>query len=353
MSTQTTFEKNEPVVSNSGLILAGVLAAAGIAAWIYQLIRGMQVTGISQQVVWGLYIAAFFTAAGGGAGLLALIGLSEFKPLLSLDMKIRLLSLTLAAYVIAGLLITMDVGSPMNLWRLLLVLPKSMMSWDLWIFAVSALITLYYLFKVRKADSLQPLKGLGILAIILAAALVTVEGWMISTLAAHPFWGSGMTVVSFLAGAVIAGLGLALLVLPKEGFLKSAFTGMLILNAVLVLAEVLTGLLAKTPLTHGEINLILTSPISIFFWFQMIFGLVVPLYLLLKNRLAWAGGLAITGILAEKVWLLAAGQAQPWMPGPESIYLPSWLEFIAVIGIAALGVPLFKLFQRWAAPANK
>ena len=77
MTTSTvSVKKVNPV-----LIVAILLALAGIVAWIYQLIVGMQATGLGQQIVWGLYISAFFTAVGAGAALLALTGVSEFVPL--------------------------------------------------------------------------------------------------------------------------------------------------------------------------------------------------------------------------------------------------------------------------------
>ena len=72
--------KPQPGVQSIGWIAAGVLAVIGLAAWIYQLIAGMEVTGLGQQVVWGAYIAAFFTAAGAGAGLLALAGVNAYRP---------------------------------------------------------------------------------------------------------------------------------------------------------------------------------------------------------------------------------------------------------------------------------
>ena len=51
MKTSTTFKAT-----------AGVLAAltvAGVAAWIYQLVNGLGVTGMSNSTSWGLYITCF------------------------------------------------------------------------------------------------------------------------------------------------------------------------------------------------------------------------------------------------------------------------------------------------------
>jgi Ni/Fe-hydrogenase subunit HybB-like protein len=49
------------------------------------------------------------------------------------------------------------------------------------------------------------------------------------------------------------------------------------------------------------------------------------------------------GVLAEKVWLLAAGQAEPWLALPQGSYFPTWVEFLAVIGAISLGVIIYLL----------
>ena len=53
----------------------------------------METTGLGQQVVWGLYIAGFFTAMGAGAVLICLAGLSEFSPRIPADRRRSLLLL--------------------------------------------------------------------------------------------------------------------------------------------------------------------------------------------------------------------------------------------------------------------
>ena len=58
-------------------------ALVGFVLWGFQVIKGMGEDGLNQQVVWGLYIAAFFTVAGAAARLLGLVGLSEFYPVIA------------------------------------------------------------------------------------------------------------------------------------------------------------------------------------------------------------------------------------------------------------------------------
>ena len=106
MTTSTdTMNKVNPI-----LIIAILLALIGIGAWVYQLVAGMKVTGLGHQIVWGLYIAAFFTAVGAGAGVLVLTGVSEYVPLIPAVERVRVLYLSLASLVVGGLLITLDVG---------------------------------------------------------------------------------------------------------------------------------------------------------------------------------------------------------------------------------------------------
>jgi molybdopterin-containing oxidoreductase family membrane subunit len=335
-------ERKASSTPTAELIFLGLLALAGISVWIYQLSQGMQVTGLGQQVVWGLYIGAFFVAVGAGAGILALTGLSEFRPILPTAMRLQALTLALAAFVVGGLLIAMDVGNPMQLWRIVSAFRfKSMMTWDFWLLAVSGVVTVIYLLQARTA---QPLKAVGAISVLVSLAVVMVEGWMLSVQAARPLWGSGLTVVSFLVGAAIAGLGLAAFAFPQAGDnLRSFLTGTITISLVLVIAEVLTDLLSGELRTAAETRLLLTGAPALWFWFQLIIGLIVPLVILIRGGSpALAGVLALLGVLAEKVWLLAVGQAEPWVALPTGSYFPSWVELVGVVGMIALGVLIYR-----------
>ena len=46
----------------------GVLVAAGVACWVYQLMNGLGVTGMSNANSWGLYIICFMFMVGLSAG---------------------------------------------------------------------------------------------------------------------------------------------------------------------------------------------------------------------------------------------------------------------------------------------
>jgi molybdopterin-containing oxidoreductase family membrane subunit len=343
MATTTIRKETKRAAPPTNLIVSAILAVIGIAAWIYQLSAGMRVTGLGQQVVWGLYIAGFFTAVGTGAGLLALAGINEFLPESNPADRRRELSLALASFIVGGVLIVMDVGSPLQIWRIITAARfTSMMTWDFWLLAAGGLITLIYLAQARRVGAHR---GMGVLAILAALAVVVVEGWMMAVLAARPMWTGGLTVFSFLLSAIIAGLGLGLLTLEGKTRLRGWLGMALGANLVLVLAEVLTGLLAG----GDETLLLLTGSAAPAFWIHLVAGLILPLGLIIAGAsLPLAGVLAVVGVLAEKVWMLAAGQAFPWLELPVGRYAPSWVEFVALIGTAGLGVFLYLIIEQVA-----
>jgi molybdopterin-containing oxidoreductase family membrane subunit len=326
--------------SNVALIVTILLALAGIGAWIYQLIVGMQTTGLGQQVVWGLYIAAFFTAVGAGAGLLALTGVSEFIPFFPVTSRARNLVLALTSFIIGALLIAIDVGNPIQIWRVITAFRfSSSMVWDFWLLIAAGVVALIYLLVGKGA---KPQTVLAILGILAGVAVVVTESWMLSMEAAHahPLWGSGLIVINFLLGAVIAGMSIAFIAGSTDIRFISWLQVALWLSLAFVLLETVTGLVSES----DEIGLILIGSAAPAFWLQVILGLLLPIVLLMRKTYLWlAGILAIFGVVAERLWTLAAGQAIPRQALPQGVYFPSFVELISVIGLIAIGMLIYRL----------
>ena len=325
-----------------------LIAAAGLGAWIYQLSQGMRVTGLSQQVVWALYIAAFFCAVGSGAGLLFLVGLSEWKALIPAGKKRLGLMAALASFIAGTLLIMLDVGNPLQVWRIITAGRfTSMMTWDFWLLIVAGITALVYLFQGAKAGGG---KLLGILAMVTAAAVVVVEGWMLSSTSARPLWAGGATVVSFLLGALSGGLALWILVEKDQpaAAVLGWFRVALIASLVMVAAEVVTRVVGSEPRSASDVaNLVLSGTAAPAFWFHILAGLALPLALLIPGRYAKpAAALALAGLLAEKIWMLVAGQATPWLQLPAGTYFFTWVELVTVAGVIAICVLVFLGLQR-------
>jgi len=330
------------------VILLAVIAVAGLGAWIFQLTLGMHVTGLSQQVVWALYIAAFFSAVGAGAGLLFLVGLSEFKAFIPAEKRRLGLMAALASFIAGALLIMLDVGNPLQVWRIITAGRfSSMMTWDFWLLVVAGVVTLAYLFLGAKAGGS---KLMGILAMVAAAAVVVVEGWMLTSLSARPMWGGGATVISFLLAALVGGL--ALWILADAGKPDKAITSWLqvalLASLIVVVAEVVTRVVGGSPRSVEEVaNLALNGSAAPIFWFHLLIGLALPLALLSTSRYArLIAVLGLLGILAEKSWMLVAGQATPWLQLPEGTYFFTWVELLTVAGVAAIGALVYLGLQK-------
>jgi molybdopterin-containing oxidoreductase family membrane subunit len=346
--TTTTMEKKGVGFPLVGWIVLAVLAVAGLAAWGYQIAGGMADVGLGQQVVWGLYIAGFFTAAGAGAGLLFFAGYSEFRELISRGERFKVLSMGLVSFILAGILILMDLGGPLGAWRIAFSGKwTSLMVWDFYLLIGAGIIALIAWFLARSGNGN---KALGLLGMAFAVGLVVVEAWMLASQAAHPFWGGGLIVISFLLSAAIGAVGLAMFTLDEKRIagLKNCLTYVLVGSLVLVAAEILTEALAGEPRTKEVVKLVVASPL---FWLHIVIGIVIPLVLVLgksvsRTQALIAGALAIFGVLMEKTWVLAAGQAQPWLDLEVGSYFPTWIEIVGVVGMVALGIVLYLVTLR-------
>ncbi len=332
-------------------IVLAVIGIGGMAlSWGLQLAQGMGITGLGEQVVWGLYIAGFFTAMGAGAALVVLTAISEFAPVLPLVRRRQALLLAIASFVVGALLIAMDVGNPLNLWRILTAGRfTSLMTWDFLTLIVTGVLALIYLAVAWKEDGTSvTTRFVGIVTALAAGMLVIVEGWMLGTLTARPLWTGSLTVVNFAVLGMVAGVALAILSwaesTPK---LATLLTTGLWVAIGLLFVELMTVLINGTARPNPEVGLSLSGNLSATLRIYFIIGLVLPLAILYWRKDAlWlriAAGLAVFGVLAEKLWLLTAGQALPWLPLPQGAYAPSWIEIIGIVGAIALSILIYRL----------
>lgn len=342
-----TIEKNRSDSSVAALVAAVILSIIGVAAWVYQLTEGMKITALNQQVVWGLYIAAFFAAVGAGATILFLRGLHEVTtPILTSESLNKTFFLALAAFVAGGLFVTLDLGNPLAAWRMLISFEiSSLMIWDFYLLIIAVVVTAVFWLATRKG---QKSMLLGILAMVTAVSLVVVEAWMLLSMAARPLFAGGLIAVNFLIGAAVMGFSLALIAgLDKENIVR--WLGLALTAAlVLALAEGFTGLLSVEERAVVEARILMTGWAAPLFWFQIVGGIIAPLVLLRAKKLVGlAGLLAIVGVLAEKSWLLAVGQSLPWLPQSAGTYLPNLMEMIAVIGVSGIGMLIYILLKKF------
>ncbi len=348
MATASKVEKSTKALPL--LIGLAVLVLIGLAAWIVQLSRGFSVIGTGQVIVWGVYIAAFFTLAGLASGLVILAALADFEVIPALKKhRSSLLIGALACYIASGIMIVMDIGKPARVLNMIFSMnTTSPFVWDFLCLAIAVVLAAIALFVGPKA------KWLSVLAAIAAGAVAVVEGWILSMSAGSTLWHGGILPAVFLTEGFLLAIGIVLITVKDEAatnWLKRAMLVLLPVVFLLNLFETAAVLYAGEPDAQAATNLMFKSPL---FWIQMVLGVIVPFLLLVltkKNRTIEivAAVLVVLGVFVGKWALLYAGQALPYLR-PEAVYNPTIVEFAGLIGILGLAGLLFVLGQQFIHP---
>jgi dimethyl sulfoxide reductase membrane subunit len=328
------------------LVGLGVLFVIGLVAWIVQLTQGFSTLGLNQAVTWGTYIAAFFLLVGAGSGLVLLAALGDLGVLPVLNgMRSPLLLAGVASFVAAAFMILLDVGKPERV-VFMLSYPnfKSMFVWDFYTLVLSGVLALVYYYLGPK------IKVLPWIAAIAAAAVVIVEGFILTVSAATPMWHGAVVPTLFLLEALITGIGIVLIVKNVQ-MLGGILAALLAVVFAITLVEFVTVTYGGEPDIAANYSLLTAGSMAPLFWGQLLLGIVVPFVLLVwfsKNRTAVvaAAVLAILGVFVTKLDLLVSGQAIPFVGQPVT-YVPTIVEVGGVLGGLGLAGLVFLLATRY------
>jgi molybdopterin-containing oxidoreductase family membrane subunit len=347
MNMATEIKSQRTSMSLTWLVAMVVLVVIGAIAWIVQLSQGMSVLGIGQIVVWGLYIAAFFTLVGLASGLLIMAVLADLKVIPGLlAFRRNLLIGALASYVGGGFMILMDIGKPLRVLNMVFYANfSSPFVWDFLSLALGVVMTVIYLFVAQKGRWLSIVTG------IVAGLVVVFEGWILSMSAGSPLWSGGMMPAIFLVEGLLAALAVTFIAKTEPFTSDWLRRGMLVLLPIILLFNIFEFAAA---LYAGDVddlagtNLILSNPM---FWLAIVLGIILPFVFLLlagRNRTTdvVAAVLVILGVFVAKSVTLVSGQAISFMMG-TAVYKPSIVEFAGVIGIVGLAGLLFILGNRY------
>ena len=362
-----------------------LLMLSGTYAYSVQLQEGLAVTGMSDQVSWGLYISNFTFLVGVAAAAVMLV-LPTYI-LHDVDFLRAVLigeGLAVAALVMCLAFVTVDLGSPANAWHLLPIIglfnwPRSMLSWDVLVLNgylfINVTIPLYILishYMGKKPDKRIYLPGVFI-SVFWAVSLHMVTAFLYAGLPARAFWNSSLLGPRFLASAFAAGPALMILILTvirrfTDYWIETVTLQKLALvatvaaqvNLIMLGSELFTefyapthhnqsatylffGLDGHTTLlpwiwTAITINVLATVTLSIHKLRQNMVVLNVAAILLFISIWIEKGmGLIIPGFVPE-----------PW--GKIIEYTPTWVEIWVTLGIWAMGFFLFTLLVKVAIP---
>lgn len=199
------------------MILLTAIALVGANAWANQVAMGMAVTGMTDHVSWGLYIANFTFGVGLAAG-----GVMMVIPAYLYhdeDMHEVVLVgevLAIAAIVMCLMFVVADMGRPDRFWHLIPGIgrfnwPISMLTWDVVVLNGYLLINLhvvgYLIYKRWLGERPSPKVYLPFvfLSIVWAISIHTVTAFLYSGLGGRPFWNTALLAPRFLASAFVTG----------------------------------------------------------------------------------------------------------------------------------------------------
>ena len=364
--------------------LLGLLIAAGLGAAYYMEHEGHYVTGMSNQIVWGMphVFAVFLIVAASGvlnvASVASVFGRSVYKPLAPLS------GLLAIALLVGGLaVLVLDLGRPD---RLIVAMThynfKSIFAWNIFLYTGFLAIVAAYLLAMMERRLNAYSRPVGFLAFVWRLVLTTGTGSIFGFLAARPLYDAAIMAPLFILMSFAFGLAVFLLVLLGV----YAGTGRPLGNAVLVRLQKLLGvfvaagalLVAIFHLTnlyapeHQAAEKFILDGNNVYtglFWLgYVLLGTIVPLVLCLtrpflgsRGWLAAAASLVVAGGLSMMYVIIIGGQAYPLQlfPGYEvsssfhdgvvNAYAPSLPEVALGLGgvaialaIALLGVKLLK-----------
>jgi len=352
------------------VVMVVVLIAAFIAAYL----RGFQVWGINNNVIWGQLITFDIYFIGLSAGAIVVSSLSyvfkreEYKPIGRIAVYMGLLLMIGAMVCVLA-----DLGRPEKFWRLFMYgylnNITSMFAINGILYVGYILLMMVYLWLILEGKT-KLASVIGLIDVMWAILVHTGTGAIFGLIGNREIMFSPIKPFEFVAAALTSGTALLILVsVITFKFSRRVISQDLIRSLGSLLKYIIVFLLILVffdKLTHGYypnregLMFLFTGPYWWLFWlFQVGMGMIIPLIILSHRRLGKvtrgivvAAASVVIGVLGERAALVIPGTAepQPFYPGHiEGIWgaagtfpITPW-ETALSLGIVSLVVLLFVL----------
>lgn len=366
------------------MTLLTALSLIGLNAYCKQLVSGLYLTGMTDHVSWGLYIANFTYLVGmAAAAVMLVIPVYIYKNEDLTDVVILGELFAIAAIVMCLLFVTVDLGRPDRFWHLIPGIgkfnwPVSMLSWDVLV------LNIYLLLNVHVCGYLLYMKYLGkkpakilylpfiFISIVWAISIHTVTAFLLVGLVSRPFWNSAILGPRFIASAFAAGPAFIVLtfqVIRRFSCYQISNNALLMLRRIIQVAMVISIFLLGNELFKEFYTDSLHSASAkyLFFgldghnnlvpwiWTAIGFNLISMVLLMhpITRKIKYlniACVLAVVGIWIEKGMGLIIPGFIPTPIGEIVEYVPTLNEILICIGIWAFGFLLYTLLLRLSIP---
>ncbi|MBF0357876.1 MAG: polysulfide reductase NrfD [Magnetococcales bacterium] len=363
------------------VIFFGVLVLIGAGSFVAVEVHGHGITGMNNQIVWGVPHVFAISLLVMASGALNLGSMSTVFAVKQFKQFGRFSAFLAIALLIGGLAVLMlDLGRPDRL--LLTMMHMNFRSmFTLNVFLYSGFIILCFLYLWSMFEYHQFTKVIGSAAFMWRVILTTGTGSIFGVLHAREVFHSAITAPTFVALSLSSGTAISILLLvttfkqtkrdleDKVVFgLRNALIFFILLVAYLLVVEKFTKY--YSPAFYDVQGWILTGPYSSLYIFG-VWGaaIIIPLAILFHpskgnsvSGVMWASLFSIIGTFSIVAHLLLAGQAYPlnmfpgyevssaFMDGVTATYSPAAVEYMlgfGGIGIAGiiylLGIKFFRM----------
>jgi len=363
------------------LWIASLLLAvlAGSLCYVWQLMHGLAVTGLSRDVSWGLYIAQFTFFVGVAASAVMVVlpyYLHDYRQFGRITLLGELLAVT--AITMCILFIFVDLGQPARVFNIVLhPQPQSVMFWDMIALGgyllMNALIAVVTLTAQREHVPVPGwIKPVIIVSIPWAISIHTVTAFLYSGLPGRSYWLTAILAPRFLASAFASGPALLILLClalrkltgfdaGREAIQKLAVivTYATAINIFFILAEVFTAFYSEIPAHEehfeylfiglsGDRHLVPWMWLSVLLSWLALALLLVPKWRTNIRLLAVACVCIFVSIWLDKGLGLMVGGMVPSPLGAVTRYVPTLPESTIVLGIWAIGALMITVFYKIA-----
>jgi len=345
-----------------------VIIGGGVACWFWQFTEGLTITGLSRDVVWGLYIAQFTFLVGVAASAVMVVlpyYLHDYKAFGKMTILGEFLAIP--AVIMCMLFIFVDMGMPNRILNVFLhPTVHSMMFWDtvaLGGYLVLNIVISHFTLSSERREEPPPrwLRPIILLSIPWAVSIHTVTAFLYAGLAARPFWMTAILAPRFLASAFAAGPAILILLAffvrristfdpGKQAIdtLAKIVTYAMTINVFFVLMELFTALYSDIPehVHHFQflfMGLEGENTLAPWMWVSSILAIVSLIVLInprTRSHYSWLRFGCVAVVLSlwidKGLGMVIAG----FVPNPLGKvvhYWPTAPEFMISIAIYAIG----------------
>jgi Ni/Fe-hydrogenase subunit HybB-like protein len=315
----------------------GLFVLFGALAWNYMHHHGHVVTGMDNQIVWGLphVFAVFLIVAASGAlnvaSIASVFNKPMYKPLAPLS---AILSLAL---MLGGLLVlVLDLGRSD---RLIVAMTnfnfKSMFTWNVFLYSGFFGLVGIYLWTMLDRSVKAYSKAAGTAAFIWRLVLTTGTGSLFGFLIARELYGTAMLAPMFIIMSFAYGLAIYLMVLVAA----YAWTGRTLGDAVMMRLKGLLVVFVAAVLYFVAVQHMTSLYFTKFHAVEAFIlrdgGIITTLF--------WVGQIVIGGVLPLVILLSALGKQRTWIMIACALVIAGGMAqmYVTIIGAQAYPLDLF------------